>query len=88
MFNLMDKIFFNFCAQNFKEFSYFSTKTYVVGTQKNRLNETVLLSTQNILKIIFTFLHSFFVCLTRPMIIRYTDYPDLVSSFLQFCSPI
>ena len=27
---------------------YFSTKTYVVGTQKNRLNETVLLSTQNI----------------------------------------
>ena len=30
------------------EFSYFSTKTYVVATQKNRLNETVLLSTQNI----------------------------------------
>ena len=29
-------------------FSYFSTKTYVVGTQKNRLNETVLLRTQNI----------------------------------------
>ena len=28
--------------------SYFSTKTYVVGTQKNRLNETVLLSTENI----------------------------------------
>ena len=29
-------------------FSYFSTKAYVVGTQKNRLNEMVLLSTQNI----------------------------------------
>ena len=29
-------------------FSYFLTKTYVVGTQKNRLNKTVLLSTQNI----------------------------------------
>ena len=29
-------------------FIYFSTKTYVVGTQKNRLNERVLLSTQNI----------------------------------------
>ena len=28
-------------------FSYFSTKTYVVGAQKNCLNETVLLSTQN-----------------------------------------
>ena len=26
----------------------FSTITYVVGTQKNRFNETVLLSTQNI----------------------------------------
>ena len=31
-----------------KYFSYFSTKTYVVGTQKNRLYEMVLLSTQNI----------------------------------------
>ena len=30
--------------------SYFSTKTYVVGTQKNCLNETILLSTQNICK--------------------------------------
>ena len=29
-------------------FSYFSTKTYAVGTQKNRLNETILLSTENI----------------------------------------
>ena len=29
-------------------FFYFSTKTYVVGTQKNRLNDTVLLSTLNI----------------------------------------
>ena len=28
-------------------FSYFLTKTYVVGTQKNRLNETVFMSTQN-----------------------------------------
>ena len=29
-------------------FCYISTKTYVVGTQKNRLNETVLLSMHNI----------------------------------------
>ena len=28
-------------------FPYSSNKTYVVGAQKNRLNETVLLSTQN-----------------------------------------
>ena len=27
---------------NFKLFFYFSAKTYVVGTQKNHLNETVL----------------------------------------------
>ena len=32
-------------------FSYFSTKIYVVGTQKNRLNETVLLNTQTYVKI-------------------------------------
>ena len=31
-----------------KHFSYFSHKTYVVGTQKNRLDETILLITQNI----------------------------------------
>ena len=31
-------------------FSYFSTKTYILGTQKNRLDETDLLSTQTILK--------------------------------------
>ena len=30
-----------------KYFSYILTKTYVVGTKKNRLNETVLLSSQN-----------------------------------------
>ena len=29
-------------------FSYFSTKTYVVGTQRYRLDETVLFDTQNI----------------------------------------
>ena len=28
-------------------FFYSSIKTYVVGTQKNRLNETILLSAQN-----------------------------------------
>ena len=31
-------------------FSKFSTKTYVWGTQKNRLNEMILLSTQNTCK--------------------------------------
>ena len=34
-------------VRNSKLFSYFSTKTYVVGTQKNRPIETVLLNTQN-----------------------------------------
>ena len=32
-----------------KLFSFFSSKTYVVGTQKNRLNETVLLSTPKLM---------------------------------------
>ena len=31
-----------------KKFPYFSCKIYVVGTQKNRLIETVILSTHNI----------------------------------------
>ena len=52
---MTDCILEDLCRQDFSEecvtknyFSYFSTKTYVVGTQKNRLNETVLLSIQNI----------------------------------------
>ena len=35
-------------VRNRNHFFYFSIKTYVMGTQKNRLNETVLLTTQNI----------------------------------------
>ena len=34
-------------VRNWKLLSYFSAKTYVLGTLKNRLNETVLVSTQN-----------------------------------------
>ena len=34
--------------KNLRDFySYFSNKTYVVGTHKNRLNEAVLMSSQN-----------------------------------------
>ena len=40
----VDKLF----QEGQENISYFSAKTYVVGTQKNRLNEMVLLSTQNI----------------------------------------
>ena len=36
---------FEWVTENY--FSYFSTKTYVVGAQKNRLDEKVLLGTQN-----------------------------------------
>ena len=35
-------------VRNRKNISFFSTKTYVVGTQKNRLKEMVLLSIHNI----------------------------------------
>ena len=41
-----EKIFFLFLNQNIC--CGYSKQTCVVGTQKNRLNETVLLSTQNI----------------------------------------
>ena len=37
--------------RKYSQFSYFSTKTYVVGTQKNRFDETVLLSTKTYVKI-------------------------------------
>ena len=46
MLQLIDKKHSQFHA--FKiTLSYFSTKTYVVGTQKNHLNDKVLSSTQN-----------------------------------------
>ena len=35
------------CALDINLFSYFSIKSYVVGTQNNGLNETVILSGQN-----------------------------------------
>ena len=49
--------------------------SYVVGTQKNRLNETVLLSTQNIClnwwMYVFTNLHHFvFVCLGLIIVLK------------------
>ena len=34
-------------SSNFQSFSYFLTKTYVVGTKKTRLNETAFSSSQN-----------------------------------------
>ena len=52
MFKWMGKKIFTILI-TLKKFPYrnlrlqFSTKTYVVGTQKNHLDETVLLSTQN-----------------------------------------
>ena len=52
-------------------FLHFSPKAYVVGTQKNHLNETVLLSTQNIcLKIWVRKYLQFYAekfCLSKPM---------------------
>ena len=56
---------------------YFSSKTHVVGTQKNRLNETVLLSTQNIcLKLwVRKYLQFYaeFFCLSKPMRFSYLE---------------
>ena len=55
------------------EFSYFSSKTYVEGTQKNRLNETVLFEhPKHMLKLmskkIITFLRSK-MCISKPVLI-------------------
>ena len=47
-FNVIDYVLLSLNASSLVFGSYFSTKTYVVGTQNNRLNETVILSTQNI----------------------------------------
>ena len=57
--------------RNRKIFFYFSAKTYVVGTQKNCLNEIVLLSTQNIcLKVWVRKYLQFYAelfCLSKPV---------------------
>ena len=48
-------------VRNWKLFSYCLTKTYVVGTQKNLLNETVFEQPKHMLKMmgkyLITFLH-------------------------------
>ena len=61
----------NKCVKSRNYFSYFSTKTYVVGTQKNRLNETILLSSKKhmfklIDKKLSTFLHPNVLLIWRP----------------------
>ena len=67
--------FIRLCARTLveKQFSYFSTKTYVVGTQKNRLSETVLLSTQNICSELQVrkYLHWYveIFCLSKPVVL-------------------
>ena len=51
------------------KFSYFSTKTYAVDTQKNRFNETVLLSIQNkCKKKIQNFTLKIVFLVSRPMV--------------------
>ena len=71
-------------------FLYSSSKTYVVGTQKNRLNEKVLLSTQNIClnrwaKKIITILRSknlliwIYVLILKKVSIRQQKYEKLPS---------
>ena len=54
-------------------FSYFITKTYVAGAQKNSLNETVLLSTPNICYNSWIRKYSQVcsqnICLSKPMIL-------------------
>ena len=45
-------MYFDFQEENYKLcFTYFLTKTHAVGTQKKRINETVILSTPNNVKV-------------------------------------
>ena len=50
---------------------FFSTKTYVVGTQKNHLNEMGLFSTHTILKLVgirkYLQLYAKKLCLSKPI---------------------
>ena len=69
--------------------SYFPTKTYVVVTQKKRLNETVILSTQNLcytdgLDIIYNFTLKYFVHLNLWMYVS-MPLPHLALDTALFC---
>ena len=59
-------------------FSYFSTKTYVVGTQKNCLNEAVLEHPKHMLKNmgkkIFTVLVTLFVFVKLNLCFQYVMF--------------
>ena len=59
-------------------FSYISARTYVVGTQKNRLNETVLLRTQKVVvkKILTTFRRS----LDKSALLNYSSKTYVVGT--------
>ena len=59
------------------DFSYFSTKTYVVGTQNNHLDEHQKHMFKLMNKKIITILHQFFFCVTGTM----------VAQKFQFCMP-
>ena len=64
MFFLMPQLGLQIQVYNGKYFSYISTKTYVVGTQKHRLDETFLLNMLKLVgKKILTSL-GFFFCLS------------------------
>ena len=78
--NTQQRYVFGVCTKKL----IFSTKTYVVGTQKNHLNKTVLLSTQNICSNWLIRIYSQFYtqnfCLSKPMYIIWTiccSYPKL-----------
>ena len=76
MYILFSQAFSKECTRVPKKlFPYISTKTYVVGTQKNRLSETVLLSTQNICSNSWfrKYLHfcAQTICLSKPYMFSY-----------------
>ena len=63
-------------------FSYFSTETYVVGTQKNRLIGTVLLCTQNMFQRIGKTKNSNFTLNSFAKLSLINEYSDPTSTWL------
>ena len=65
---------------------YFSTKTYVVGTKMDLLNETVLLKTKSTLFNLLIRETSQFLCYERLLNMPYVAYKNAFSRKMQFWS--
>ena len=56
-----------------KYFSYFTTKTYIVGSQKTHLNGTVLLGNKNVQKVCYLY-HETALRLHEPVLVQFGGF--------------